>query len=36
VGDVCGVTVERIKRQDGDKSMLGMTSLIWISNVERP
>jgi len=34
--DVYGATIERIKAQDGDKSRLGMTALMWISNAERP
>ena len=29
-------TIGRIKAQDGDKSRLGMTALMWISNAERP
>ena len=28
--------MERIKAQDGDKSRLGMTALMWISHAERP
>ena len=36
LGDVYGATIERIKSQDGDKSRLGMTTLMWISHVERP
>jgi len=36
LGDVYGATVERIKAQDGDKSRLGMTALMWVSNAERP
>ena len=34
--DVYGATIERIKSQDGDKSRLGMTALMWISHAERP
>ena len=34
--DVYGTTIERIKAQDGDKSRLGMTALMWISHAERP
>jgi len=34
--DVYGATIERIKAQDGDKSRLGMTALMWISHAERP
>ena len=29
-------TIERMKAQDGDKSRLGMTALMWISHAERP
>ena len=36
LGDVYGATVERIKAQDGDKSRLGMATLMWISHAERP
>ena len=36
LGDVYDATIERIKAQDGDKSRLGMTVLMWISNAERP
>ena len=36
LGDVYGVTIERIKAQDGDKSRLGMAALMWISHAERP
>jgi len=34
--DVYGATIGRIKAQDGDKSRLGMTALMWISHAERP
>ena len=34
--DVYGATIDRIKVQDGDKSRLGMTALMWISHAERP
>jgi len=34
--DVYGATIDRIKAQDGDKSRLGMTTLMWISHAERP
>ena len=34
--DVYGATIERIKAQDGGKSRLGMTALMWISHAERP
>ena len=36
LGDVYGATISRIKAQDGDKSRLGMTALMWISHAERP
>jgi len=36
LGDVYGTTIERIRAQDGDKSRLGMKSLMWISHAERP
>jgi len=36
VGDVYGATIKRIRAQDGDKSRLGMTTLLWISHAERP
>jgi len=36
LGDVYGATIERIKAQEGDKSRLGMTALMWISHAERP
>jgi len=36
LGDVYGATIERIKAQDGDKSRLGMTALMWVSHAERP
>jgi len=35
LGDVYGVTIDRIKAQDGDKSRLGMTALMWISLAEQ-
>ena len=34
--DVYGATIERINAQYGDKSILGMAALMWISHVERP
>jgi len=36
LGDVYGATIERIEAQDGDRSRLGMTALMWISHAERP
>ena len=36
LGDVYGATIERIMAQDGDKSRLGITALMWISHAERP
>ena len=35
LGDVYDATIERIKAQDGDKSRLGVTALMWISHAER-
>ena len=34
--DVYGATLERIKSQGGQKSRLGMTTLMWICHSERP
>jgi len=34
--DVYDATIERIKAQDGDKSRLGMTALMWVRHAERP
>jgi len=34
--DVYGATIERIKAQGGDKSMLGMGALMWICHAEWP
>jgi len=36
LGDVYDATIGRIKAQDGDKSRLGMITLMWISLAERP
>jgi len=36
LGDIYGATIKRIQGQDGDKSRLGMTTLMWISHAERP
>ena len=36
LGDVYGVTIERIRAQYGDKPRLGMAALMWISHAERP
>jgi len=36
LGDAYDATIERIKVQGGDKSRLGMESLMWISHAERP
>ena len=36
LGDAYGATIERIKGQDGDKSKLGITALMWISYAKRP
>jgi len=31
-----GATIDRIKSQDGDKSVLGMAALMWLSHAQRP
>ena len=36
LGDAYDATIERIKAQGGDKSRLGMTTLMWINHAERP
>ena len=36
LGDAYGATLDRIKGQGGEKSRLGMTTLMWISHSERP
>jgi len=36
LGDVYGATIVHAKAQDGDKSGLGMTALIWVSHAEWP
>src|SRR5437588_3310100 len=36
LGDVYGATLDRIKKQGGEKSRLGMAALMWISHSERP
>ena len=36
LGDVYGITIERIKAQKGSRSKLGIDALMWISNSERP
>jgi len=36
LGDVYVATIARIKAQVGDKSRLGMATLMWISHAERP
>ena len=36
LGDVYGATIGRIKAQNGNKSRLGMRTLMWISHAERP
>ena len=35
LGGVYGATIKRIKAQEGDKSRLGITALMWISHAER-
>jgi len=36
LGGAYGGTLSRIKGQGGDKAMLGMTALMWITHAERP
>ena len=36
LGEAYGSTLDRIKRQGGEKSRLGMAALMWISHAERP
>ena len=36
LGDAYGATLDRIKKQGGEKSRLGMATLMWISHSERP
>ena len=36
LGDAYSATIERIKAQEGDKSRLGMTALMWVSHGGRP
>jgi len=36
LGDAYGTTLERVKRQGGEKTRLGMATLMWISYAERP
>ena len=36
LGDAYGATLDRIKRQGGEKARLGMAALMWISHSERP
>ena len=36
LGDAYGVTLERIKAQDGEKTKLAMATLMWICHAERP
>ena len=36
LGDAYGSTLDRIKRQGGEKSRLGMAAIMWISHSERP
>ena len=36
LGDAYGATLDRIKRQGGEKARLGMATLMWISHAERP
>ena len=36
LGDAYGTTLERVKRQGGEKKRLGMATLMWISYAEQP
>jgi len=36
LGDAYAATLDRVKGQDGEKSKLGVTALMWISHAERP
>ena len=36
LGDAYGATLSRIKGQGGERSRLGMATLMWISYAERP
>ena len=36
LGDAYGSTLDRIKRQGGEKAKLGMAAIMWISHSERP
>ena len=36
LGDAYGSTLDRIKRQGGEKARLGMAAVMWISHSERP
>ena len=36
LGDAYDATLNRVKRQDGERARLGMTALMWISHAERP
>lgn len=36
LGDMYGTTLERIKAQEGERSRLGITTLMWICHAERP
>jgi len=36
LGDAYDATIQRIKAQQGDRSRLGMTAIMWISHSQRP
>jgi len=36
LGDAYGVTIGRIKAQEGDRARLGIAALMWVSHSERP
>jgi len=36
VQDAYNATLDRIRQQDGGRSKLGMTVLMWVSRCERP
>ena len=35
LGDLYGATIERMKKQGGEKTRLGVAALMWISHPER-
>ena len=36
LGDAYGATLDRVKRQGGERARLGVAALMWISHAERP